>query len=85
MCIRDSDITVSGNEYGYRIDQEGELKQLLEDLKSGTAVSREPVYEIRGFQRNGRDDLAGSYIEVSLDNQHLWLYKEDVYKRQLLM
>ena len=65
-----NDITVSGNEYGYRIDQEGELKQLLEDLKSGTAVSREPVYEIRGFQRNGRDDLAGSYIEVSLDNQH---------------
>lgn len=71
-----NDITVSGNEYGYRIDQNGELKQLLEDLKSGTAVSREPVYEIRGFQRNGRDDLAGSYIEVSLDNQHLWLYKD---------
>ena len=71
-----NDITVSGNEYGYRIDQEGELKQLLEDLKSGTSVSREPVYEIRGFQRNGRDDLAGSYIEVSLDNQHLWLYKD---------
>lgn len=71
-----NDITVSGNEYGYRIDQEGELKQLLDDLKSGTAISREPVYEIRGFQRNGRDDLAGSYIEVSLDNQHLWLYKD---------
>lgn len=71
-----NDITVSGNEYGYRIDQEAELKQLLEDLKTGTAVSREPVYSIRGFQRNGRDDLAGSYIEVSLDNQHLWLYKD---------
>lgn len=24
------------------------------------------------------DDLAGSYIEVSLDNQHLWLYKDGV-------
>lgn len=71
-----NDIIVSGNEYGYRIDQAAELKQLLEDLKSGTAVSREPVYDIRGFQRNGRDDLAGSYIEVSLDNQHLWLYKD---------
>lgn len=28
-----NDITVSGNEYGFRIDQEAELKQLLEDLK----------------------------------------------------
>lgn len=71
-----NDITVSGNEYGFQIDQEAELKQLLEDLKTGTAVSREPVYSIRGLQRNGRDDLAGSYIEVSLDNQHLWLYKD---------
>lgn len=71
-----NDITVSGNEYGFRIDQEAELKQLLEDLKTGTAISREPVYSIRGLQRNGKDDLAGSYIEVSLDNQHLWLYKD---------
>lgn len=71
-----NEVSIPGNEYGYRIDQAGELKQLLEDLKSGTPVSREPVYEIKGFQRNGRDDLAGNYIEVSLDNQHLWLYKD---------
>ena len=28
------------------------------------------------MKRNGTDDLAGSYIEVSLDSQHLWLYKD---------
>ena len=71
-----TDVTVSDNEYGYRIDQEGELAQLLEDLKSGENVSREPVYSSSGMQRNGTDDLAGSYIEVSLDDQHLWLYKD---------
>lgn len=37
-------MTIEGNEYGYRIDQDGEYAQLLEDLKSGTAVTREPVY-----------------------------------------
>ena len=71
-----TDITVSGNEYGYQIDQEQEFKQLIKDLTSGKAVTREPVYSIRGFKRNGRDDLAGSYIEVSIDRQHLWLYKD---------
>ena len=71
-----NDVTIENNEYGFQIDQSGELTQLLEDLKSGTAVKREPVYSISGMQRNGRDDLAGSYIEVSLDNQHLWLYKD---------
>lgn len=39
-----TDVTIEGNEYGYRIDQDGEYAQLLEDLKSGTAVTREPVY-----------------------------------------
>lgn len=71
-----NDITVSDNEYGFQIDQDGELKQLLTDLGSGTAVTRDPVYAISGMQRNGTDDLNGSYIEVSLDNQHLWLYKD---------
>ena len=71
-----NDVTIENNEYGFQIDQEGELAQLLEDLKSGTAVRRDPVYSISGMQRNGKDDLAGSYIEVSLDNQHLWLYKD---------
>ncbi len=71
-----TDVTISDNEYGYRIDQEGELAQLLEDLKSGENVSREPVYSSSGMQRNGTDDLTGSYIEVSLDAQHLWLYKD---------
>ena len=71
-----TDITIEGNEYGYRIDQDGELAQLLEDLKSGTAVTRDPIYSKTVYQRNGTDDLAGSYIEVSLDAQHLWLYKD---------
>lgn len=71
-----NDVTVSDNEYGFQIDQDGEVQQLLTDLASGTAVTRDPVYSISAMQRNGTDDLNGSYIEVSLDNQHLWLYKD---------
>ena len=71
-----NNVTSEGNEYGYRIDQDAEVTQLLEDLKSGTAVTRDPIYSSSGYQRNGTDDLAGSYIEVSLDAQHLWLYKD---------
>lgn len=70
-----SEIKINGNEYGYRIDREAELQQLMDDLKSGTDVKRDPIYSKQGIGRNGKDDLAGSYIEVSLDNQYLWLYK----------
>ncbi|MCD7957038.1 MAG: L,D-transpeptidase [Lachnospiraceae bacterium] len=69
-------VTVSNNEYGYWIDKDAEYVQLCEDLESGTQVEREPVYSEEGLGREGTDDLAGSYIEVSLDKQHLWLYKD---------
>ncbi|MDD3220381.1 MAG: peptidoglycan binding domain-containing protein [Lachnospiraceae bacterium] len=67
-------ITLAGNDYGYRIDKEGEINQLVSDLKENKEIEREPVYEIKGYGRNGVDDLNGTYIEVDLTNQHLWLY-----------
>lgn len=83
---RDRSFTTTGgqtvkmehNEYGYRIDQEGEYQQLIQELAAGTVTEREPVYNKTGFQRNGTDDLCGTYIEVSISQQHLWLYKNGV-------
>ena len=68
-------VTVNNNEYGFSIDQDAEFGQLCTDLQSGTAIQRTPIYEKEGLTRNGTDDLNGSYIEVSLEQQHLWLYK----------
>jgi len=48
-----NDVTVSDNEYGFQIDQDGELQQLLKDIASGSEVSRDPVYSISAMQRNG--------------------------------
>ncbi len=71
------------NEYGYRINESAELEQLAADLTSGQVVEREPVYYRTNqwdnplyYGREGRDDLAGNYIEVSIDDQHLWFYKD---------
>ncbi len=69
-------VTIENNEYGYWIDEDAEYVQLCEDLESGTQIEREPVYRESGLWRNGMDDLVGSYIEVSVDQQHLWLYKD---------
>ncbi len=70
------------NEYGYRINQQEELKQLFADLRSFKAVEREPVYVSTNeygnpyyLARNGVDDLCGTYVEVNLTRQHLWFYK----------
>lgn len=69
-------VILDQNEYGYQIDQEKEVKKIMKDIKKKVPVNREPVYKVKGLGRNGNDDLNGSYVEISLTKQHLWLYKD---------
>ena len=69
-------VKLEHNEYGYQIDQEAEFQQVMTELNSGKEVNREPVYKKEGYKRNGTDDLTGNYVEVSIEKQHLWLYKD---------
>ncbi len=69
--------------YGYDIDEEEELAQLLEDLDGNEYVEREPVYDSFDrfgnpyyLARDGKDDLCGTYVEVALSQQHLWFYQD---------
>ena len=39
-------------------------------------MEREPVYSVKGYKRNGRDDICGNYVEVNLTQQHLWFYMD---------
>lgn len=69
-------ITFESSDYGYQLDKEGEAQQLIADIYSNTTVEREPLYNVKGYKRNGRDDLCGNYVEVNLTKQHIWLYKD---------
>ncbi len=81
-----SDITIDGNlnTYGYTINEDAEEAQILADIQANTSTEREPVYYSKTedgystpvyFQRDGTDDLAGNYVEISIARQHLWLYR----------
>lgn len=70
-------------EYGYRINQEEEVEQLLSEIRGKEKVNREPIYYETDkwncpyyYSREGEDDLNGTYVEVSLSDQHVWFYKE---------
>ena len=76
-------IPAGSNDYGYTILEEDEAGQIREDIESREHVEREPVYlETNSWgnpyylDRNGTDDLAGTYIEVDLTAQHVWYYKD---------
>lgn len=69
-------IEVSGGDYGFALDVDGETEQLTKDLESQKEVKREPVWLMTGFtEYNSDDDVGNTYVEVSLAEQHLWYFK----------
>ncbi|MBQ0059356.1 MAG: peptidoglycan binding domain-containing protein [Lachnospiraceae bacterium] len=62
------------SEYGIIIDQQQETEALLNDVLNRITDTREPIYSRNDGVKSANFD--GTYIEVDIDNQHLYLYKE---------
>ena len=68
------DITVSGGNYGWVIDQKKETDVLYQDILDKKTKVREPIYEQTAESRN-TNDIGYSYIEIDLTRQRMVLYQ----------
>ena len=73
-------VQIGGGDYGWVVDKVAEAEQLKQDIASGQAVEREPVYQQTAVQREGLDDIGNTYVEIDYTNQHLWYYKDGELK-----
>lgn len=67
-------VTVPGGNYGWKIDEEGEVAKLVEELDAGKNVNRDFVYQYTAASHEG-NDYGNSYVEVNLTAQHVYLYE----------
>ncbi|MCM1256587.1 MAG: L,D-transpeptidase/peptidoglycan binding protein [Roseburia sp.] len=72
---RGDTVSIGGGDYGWVVDKEKELAQLLEEVKNGEVVTREPMYQQRAA-KSGLDDIGDTYLEIDYTNQHLYYYEE---------
>lgn len=70
---------VSGGGYGWKIDEEAEYEALVQDIKSGKAVEREPMYA-QTAAAHGVQDFGTTYLEVDLTTQHMWYIVDGTVK-----
>ncbi len=63
--------------YGWQINQEATVEQIIELLRAGESVTVQPVYNGwgYGFTRE-TDDIGDTYIEIDISAQHVWYYKD---------
>ena len=68
-------ITVSGGDYGWLIAPNDTTTKIIDTIKSGQSQTIEPEYTYTGYCRD-TNDIGNTYVEISLDQQHMWFYKD---------
>lgn len=66
-------VSVEGGSYGWLIDQEAEVAELISAIESGYQGERYAVFAQTAVSWDN-SDLGDSYVEVDLSGQHVWLY-----------
>lgn len=69
------EITISGGDYGWVINQEAETQALYEAIINGQTQVREPIYTYEGWCRD-TNDIGYTYVEIDLINQRMIFYKD---------
>ena len=67
-------ITVSGGDYGWKINQTQEVEELFKNVMENSQLGREPIYAQRevSTENNG---IGNTYVEIDLTAQHLYYYQ----------
>lgn len=68
-------ITVSGGDYGWWMDRDSTAEELTEAIKNAKETELTPVY-FATASSYGTNDYGTSYVEVDLDEQHVYVYKD---------
>lgn len=68
-------VTIPLSHYGWKVDNEAEVNQIIDDIKAGKAVTRDLNYSMTANSHDG-NDFGDSYVEINLTAQHLFLYKK---------
>ena len=68
-------VELKGGLYGWKIDQDSETEELLNNIMQADIIEKEPLYLQKAFSREG-NEIGNTYIEINISKQYLWFYKD---------
>ncbi|MBQ7200315.1 MAG: L,D-transpeptidase family protein [Eubacterium sp.] len=72
----DGKAKITGGTMGWWMDETKTLAKLNDALKKMKSMTTEPVYFSRGAAFGKYNDIGKTYVEVSINRQHVWVYKK---------
>ena len=64
-------VNVSGGTYGWSVDEATEATALIESIKKGEVIEKEPTY-VQTAATHDAQDWGSTYAEVDVTTQHMW-------------
>lgn len=71
---KDGVVKITGGILGWWINEDETVKKIQKLLKKKKSKTTEPIYR-NGAVKHGNDDVGNTYVEISLERQKLWFYK----------
>lgn len=71
-----NEITLYEGDFGWKLDTDGTRALLQENLETNQVKTLDPVWSHKGRSLDEDDAIGDSYIEVDLENQKVFLYKD---------
>lgn len=68
-------IKVNGGDYGWKINKNEEVIDLIKAIKDGQIITKQPIYEQTALSQ-GNNDIGNTYVEIDIAKQYLWFYKK---------
>lgn len=78
---KDGTVKIDGGILGWWIDEGKTAEQLKGLLGKKKSKTLEPVYRNVAAQ-HGEDDIGDTYVEISIERQHVWYYKNGKMKME---
>lgn len=70
-----NEITLYKGNFGWKLDASATLQLLQDSLTLTTPKTLSPLWSHKGNELGEGSDIEDSYVEVDLENQKVWLYK----------
>ena len=67
-------VRLTTGDYGWRVWQDKTTDALIAALNAGQSGEIEPTWLYKGQTHEG-NDINGTYVEISIDQQRMWFYK----------
>lgn len=67
-------VRLTTGDYGWRVWQDKTTDALIAALNAGQSGELEPTWLYKG-QTHEENDINGTYVEISIDQQRMWFYK----------